>query len=321
MVSAILASRSSRELQEQVSPNTAKGILHALISWILAFSRSGEGYGFPFDLPYLTLYERIAEAHLVLDRVSTIWPEKTYGALAKLNRCKEILQTVMMSKTTDEFEKIVAELRRDLRIFERFRAALRICPKGGKQRRNDGGTTSALNAERHRAILKRLRASLLCQARQKKSNVRACRIVVEHLDKYWPFLFGHVVRKRPIPVIVPRTNNDEERLFRTIKRQCRRLHGRGHLSKDVDSMAAGTALVLNLRNDSYCDTVYGGTDPQNIADRFSEVDPWLPAKLLKTWRSERLSARIPRKFETVGNLPEQLIPFIVIASEKLSKST
>jgi hypothetical protein len=301
-----------------VSLETAMGALHALISWILAF-RSGEGYGFPFDLPYLTLYQRIVAVHRLLDRNSTIWPDKPTGALAKLKRCKEILETVVLGEETEEIEQVVSEMYRDLRIFDRFRAALRICPKGGTGRRNDGDEPSALGREAHRAILKRLRTSLLREARRGNSTARACRIVVDHIDKYWRYLFGHTVRRRPILIVAPRTNNVEERLFRLIKRQCRRLHGRGHLCRDVDAMPAGTALVLNLRNTTYCKTVYGGQSSGNLAARFSEVDPHLPRQLMKGWRRDRLSMRIPRKFESVSDLPDQLAPFITAASCKLSK--
>ncbi len=319
VVSTILGARSTRDLEQMVSPETALGTLHALISWILAFSRAGEGYGFPFDLPYLTLYQRIVAVHRLLDRSSAIWPDKPTGALAKLKRCKEILENVVLSDEWEEFEQVVAEMQRDLRIFERFRAALRICPRGGTGRRNDGDEPSPLSREAHVAILKRLRSSLLREARRGRSTARACKIVVDHLDKYWRFLFGHTVRTRPNLIVAPRTNNIEERLFRLIKRQCRRLHGRGHLCRDVDAMPAATALVLNLRNTSYSKTVYGGQSAGNLAARFSEVDPRLPRQLMKKWRRDRLSLRIPRKYESVSDLPDQLAPFIAAASCQLSR--
>ena len=317
VVSSILACTADRQLQEQVTPEITKGVLHALISWILAFSRAGEGYGFPFDLPYLSFYERIERAHKVLERASAVWPPKTRGALAKLNRCKQILETVVTGKQGEDFKQVVAELRSDMRVFERFRVALRICLKAGRGRRNDDGAPDTLSSRRHKAILTELRRSLSRQAARTTTTKRACGIVIDHLDKYWPYLFGHVIRRRR--VVVPRTNNVEERLFRTIKRQCRRIHGRGHLSRDVDSMPAGTALILNLRNASYCETVYGGTAHHNIVDRFSEVAPQLPGKLMTAWRRERHSTSIPRKIEAVPNLPERLARFVAVASDTLSQ--
>lgn len=316
VVSRILGCKSSRELKELVTPESIHGVIHALAFWILAFSRTGEGYGFPFDLPYLALYERVVAVHQVLDRVSVLWPEKNRGAVGTLKRFKDILDTVVVSDRTEEIEAVVAETRRDRKIFERFRAALRICPKGGKNRRNDEGSPATLSPAHHRASLKSLRRSLMRRARRDQGAARACRIVVEHLDKYWPYLFGHTVAKAPRAIVVPRTNNVQERLFRTIKRQCRRLHGRGHLSRDVDAMAPGTALVFNLRNPGYCQTVYGGSGEKDIARRFSEADPRLPARLMKAWRKERLSASIPRKLEKLNDLPQQLAPFIEVVSEQ-----
>jgi hypothetical protein len=312
VLNSVLAARSAKGLRSLSSPEAIQGTVHALASWILAFSHSGDGYGFPFDVPYLTLYDRILEAHEILARVSTTWPVKKRGPLGALKRFKEILDVVVASRYTAEFREVVAEAQRDQRVFERLRSALRICPRGGAKRRNDDGDGSLLSSARHKEVLAQLRRSLKRKARSSPSQ-QACAIIVRHLDKYWDFLFGHVLKKRSGRIIVPRTNNPEESLFRTVKRQCRRLHGRGHLSCDLDNMLEATPLVLNLRNASYCEVVYGAADAQSIAERFSAVDPKLPAQLLKSWRREKLSVRLPRKFESLRNLPQLLARFINVA--------
>ena len=84
-------------------------------------------------------------------------------------------------------------------------------------------------------------------------------------------------------------------------------------------MLPGTPLVLNLRNPSYCQTVYGGQDLQRIAARFSAIDHNLPDQLMKTWRQEDLSARIPRKLESLKDLPRKLAPFIAVAFTELPR--
>ena len=84
-------------------------------------------------------------------------------------------------------------------------------------------------------------------------------------------------------------------------------------------MSEATPLVLNLKNVSYCETVYGGVEPQNIADRFSAVDPRLPARLLKRWHEEKLSMRLPRKFENLKGLPQELARFIHVAYKELQE--
>lgn len=318
VLGSVLGATSAKNLREVSTPAVVKGTVHALATWILAFSHSGDGYGFPFDIPYLTLYNRILEVHKVLREASPSWTVNNRGPLGTLRRLKEILDMVVASEYTGEFLAIVADTKRDQKIFERLRVALRICPKGGKKRRNDDGASTTLSSARHKAVLKNLRRSLKRRARV-SASLEARNIVVQHLDKYSDFLFGHVLRKRSGKIVVPRTNNIEESLFRTVKRQCRRLHGRGHLSHDMDDMFEATPLVLNLRNVSYCQAVYGGGEPQKIAERFSVVDPRVPAQLLKTWRREKLLVRLPRKFESLRDLPQQLARFIGVAYTELQK--
>ena len=318
VLGSILDGRSSQQLRELSTPEAVKGTVHALASWILAFSHNGEGYGFPFDVPYLTLYERVLEVDKVLRAASPDWCVKKRGPLGSLKRLKEILDIVVASEHTAEFRRIGAETKRDQAIFSKLRSALRVCPHGGTQRRNDDGASNPLTPSRHKALLQKLRRSLRRKARH-DSSAEACQIVVQHLDKYWDYLFGHVLKKGAKKIVVPRTNNAEESLFRTIKRQCRRLHGRGHICRDIEDMFEATPLVLNLRNASYCETVYGGTDFEIIAARFSTVDPRVPSELLKRWRKDKRTVRLPRKFERHNGLPQQLARFIGVAFKQLLK--
>ncbi|MDP7302146.1 MAG: hypothetical protein QGG09_03540 [Pirellulaceae bacterium] len=318
ILSSILEMHSAMDLRRLSTPESIKGTVHALASWILASSHNGDGYGFPFDVSYLTFYNRIIEVDNLLHKVSKDWSVKKQGPLGTLKRLKDILDIVMVDDHT-EFCTIVTELRRDQKIFEQLRNALKICPKGGTQRRNDEGTLNLLSSSRHKVVLAELRASLKKKFRRGSAPRKACNIVLDHLDKYWNYLFGHVLKKRPETIVVPRTNNIEESLFRTVKRQCRRLHGRGHVCRDIDDMCEAAPLVLNLKNDSYCDIVYGGTSFQCIAERFSEVDPVDPARLLKNWRQDKMSVRLPRKFERLTSLPQRLVRFIGIAFKELQK--
>ena len=318
ILSSILEEQSTKDLRLLSTPEAVKGTVHALASWILAFSHNGDGYGFPFDVPYLTFYDRILEVDNLLQKASTNWSVMRRGPLGTLKRLKDILDIVVVDEQA-RFRSIVADMKRDQKIFEQLRSALRICPKGGTQRRNDDGASNLLSSSRHEAVLRELRESLRKKARRSSPSQKACNIVVDHLDKYWEYLFGHVVKTRPEKIVVPRTNNVEESLFRTIKRQCRRLHGRGHVCRDIDNMSAAAPLVLNLRNARYCEVVYGGTKFQSIAERFSAVDPTAPAELLKVWRQDKISVRLPRKFERLTNLPRRLARFISVAFRELQK--
>jgi len=316
VVSELLSLRSGNALRRRCTAESAKGAVHALACWILAFARDGEGYGFPFDLPYLSFYERIVRVYQMLIAAGALDRKAARGPLHELHRLRCILAVVVRGSESAELRQIVAGTQRDRRIFERFRKALRICPEGEGKRKADAAPR-ALSARRHRRLLQRLRATVTRQIRAGGDSARACRIVRQHLQKYWKYLFGHVMRQSKGTIVVPRTNNDEEAMFRILKRQCRRLHGRKDLSDDLEAMSPAVPLLRNLTNQSYCQTVYGGTAPEQIADRFSRVNPEQPAKLLKSWRQDTIVKRIPRKLEKLANFPERLARFISTAIDEL----
>ncbi len=82
-------------------------------------------------------------------------------------------------------------------------------------------------------------------------------------------------------------------------------------------MPPAVPLVINWTNRDYCETVYGGSEPEQIADRFSRGDPEAPAKLLKSWRQESISHRMPRKIEKQKNLPKRVAGFIAMVMKEL----
>jgi len=318
VVSELLSLRSAEALRQRCTAESAKGAVHALACWILAFAQDGEGYGFPFDLPYLSFYERIVQVHQMLNAAGMLDRKRRCDPLRELNRLRRILAVVVRGDESAELRQIVADTKRDQRIFARFRKALRICPEGEKKRKAEG-MPCTLSARRHRHVLQNLLASVTRQTRAGGPSARACRIVKQHVEKYWKYLFGHVLRQRKRTIVVPRTNNDEEGMFRILKRQCRRLHGRKDLSDDLEAMLPAVPLLRNLTNRDYCETVFGGNEPQHIADRFSRVEPEGPTKLLKSWRQETILNRIPRKLEKLANFPERLARFISMAIKELHK--
>src|SRR3989304_47075 len=42
--------------------------VYAIVSWILHYSKEGNGLGFPFDLPYVSLFERCCKARKIVER-------------------------------------------------------------------------------------------------------------------------------------------------------------------------------------------------------------------------------------------------------------
>ena len=44
-------------------------VTYALVLWALAGKKQGNGYGFPFDRPYLSFYRRLKALHPLLTKV------------------------------------------------------------------------------------------------------------------------------------------------------------------------------------------------------------------------------------------------------------
>jgi hypothetical protein len=87
----------------------------------------------------------------------------------------------------------------------------------------------------------------------------------------------------------------------------------------MEAMSPATPLLLNLSNSSYCQTVYGGIEPEKIAMVFSRVDPEVPVKLMEGWRQDKLSTTIPRQLERMDDLPQQLAAYISMAAKESHK--
>jgi hypothetical protein len=320
VVNSIVNQRAKKKLQALCNPETIEGAIHALAAWVLAYPRDGAGYGFPFDIPYLNFYERILTAHGALNSMDETWPNKkkqNKDPFRSLYKLRNILDKVVIGEVSPEFQQIVADTKRDINIFTQLRSAMRVCPKGGKNRRNDEGAPTTLSKKHHKAILKKLRTSLIKHANKDEKTKRACDIVVTHLDKYWDYLYGHSLRKGARKTVVPRTNNFLEGIFGVVSRQCRRLHGRGHIGRDLETMPVSMPLILNLNNTSYCETVYGGRESEKITKRFSKVDPKLATNLMKTWRADTISSKLSGKLEQLESLPRQVARFLSVAANKL----
>ena len=107
----------------------------------------------------------------------------------------------------------------------------------------------------------------------------AAQIVFKHLRKYRDRLVARSVTAEGEPESIPaggvwsdRTNNKREAGWRELKRNRRRVHGRGKLGQDLEKLPAEWGLVPNLRNPRYVELVLGG-NLDNLAQKFAEVAP------------------------------------------------
>ena len=171
----------------------------------------GSGQGFPFDLPWLNLYGRCLHLSAALQTFLQAPPAdaKVRGALETLRR---ILHPVECDQPT--FTSVSDSLFQRADLFERLRAALRL--------EDQEATVKKLNDVQ--SALQRLTASLRRERPQRgpaKDRRQAIDLILSHVDRHGPHLWGHVITL-PQSVsggvrLVARTNNDLESVFHSLK--------------------------------------------------------------------------------------------------------
>jgi len=251
----------------------ATSMAAGMTEWILSASAEGNGRGFPFDLPHLSLYLRIRRArdmldNDVLDHLKGRTPQgeklvmRLYGILDCFLRSKALVRTVQQVHEANE-------------LFTRLRDALRLTAQGsGKGLNGTISFSTPEQASQTEADVHRLHQDL-CGEREKHISVtkrKGIDIIVKHLDKYWDGLFGHCLELGDPDqryLMVQRTNNISERFFRGVKRFIRRITGKKKLNREVNALGDQALLVFNLKTPAYVKLTCGSLD--NLAQAFAEL--------------------------------------------------
>jgi len=241
--------------------------VYAIITWILNYAKEGEGLGFPFDLPYVSLYERCLKALIIIDRLILLLAElKTvYKPFIQL---KKILVLV----NNQEIKLIHEKMGYGRTLFSQLREILRIevesVPLSTVLETNGDEEVFKMKKD-----LEDFKKELSKDILNDKSRIREKKIVIKHLEKYKDKLFLTNFRIDPNDpakdIIMERTNNIEEQYFRKIKRNQRRIHGNRDVGHDLNFYGSYLPIAWNLADDEYIKTVYGSRE--NIPAVFSQV--------------------------------------------------
>jgi len=241
--------------------------VYAIITWILNYAKEGEGLGFPFDLPYVSLYERCLKALIIIDRLILLLAElKTvYKPFIQL---KKILVLV----NNQEIKLIHEKMGYGRTLFSQLREILRIevesVPLSTVLETNGDEEVFKMKKD-----LEDFKKELSKDILNDKSRIRENKIVIKHLEKYKDNLFLTNFRIDPNDpskdIIMERTNNIEEQYFRKIKRNQRRIHGNRDVGHDLNFYGSYLPIAWNLADDEYIKTVYGSME--NIPAVFSQV--------------------------------------------------
>jgi hypothetical protein len=263
--------------QEQRLPAGSAGVAtaRALAQWILDYPADTCGVGFPFDLPWLALYDRCLQAASALKEFLSD-PANDSAVRKALKRLRRILQPI--EDDGPGFGAVADRLTRRAGLFAELRKALRLREESSRGRR--GAAQPAHTTAELKDIRSAVRRLTRClkRRRPKRSPAGDWRdaidLVLSHLQKHGRFLWGHAIR---LPQkagggirLVDRTNNAIETQFHTLKHGERRRSGRKVLTQDFEKLPPAAALAANLVHDDYVSIVCDSLD--RLPEAFARLD-------------------------------------------------
>lgn len=241
-------------------------VVRSLAQWTLDFKAAATGLDFPFDRPYLDLYDRCLTALRSTDAFRRTPPQDRQVTSA-LNRLHRALAPVDCQVP---FHQVATRLRRRAVLVDELRTILRLANVDP-----NGETEPELSQMRRE--LDALVASLATRrpARGPAQDIReAIDVILTHLDHHGENLWGHAIR---LPEsagggvrLVARTNALAENFFKIVKHDERRRSGRKNLGQELEHLPAEAALVHNLEHDDYVRVVCGSLD--RLPAAFAELD-------------------------------------------------
>jgi hypothetical protein len=243
-------------------------VLVATIDWVMDYAHDGSGLGFPFDHSYRYFYDRCESAYaslLALQRCvsSTQFKDANLDSLVFVlaRVCERGYQSAKdLEETSNRFDAKVSE-------FDRLRRVMRFYCNPKAPLSDELGFTSVAEMRTANIELRRYLNETRRRLRttRQQSRREAMAIEITHLEKYWEHL---EVKPSESGYCGPRTNNDEERDYRGIKKRLRRATGRQDISQEFDRLGAFIPLTKNLENPSYVQHVIGSLEdlPEALAD-------------------------------------------------------
>ena len=281
-------------LAEKPSPTLSREILLACHLWLLDYASEGRRQGFPFD-PHLLYYHRrvvrVVEALAALRQQPKLWA----AAPPALRNFEQLLTAYLADP---QVQQSAAWFEKAYHVFERFRSVLRLSATGPSPV-HEAYTLAAPEVRAVHSDLTAWREELRRQQQQEDGlaqDQKLGRIVLTHLDRYWPCL-GLAESASSGGGLKVRTTNPLETHWTQGKRMCRQIHGRSHLTRDFAALPAEFMLVPNLRRETYQQLVLGG-GLDRLANKFADLH--LPQGGFHKWRQQQHPG-------SCGRLPKGLL--------------
>lgn len=265
---AVLGWQSLADTDHRIDPGRdGMATVRALAQWVLDHKAQATGLDFPFDRPYLDLYDRSMTVLRATDAFLRTPPQDKLVTQA-LKRLHRYVQPVASEVP---FRQVAQQLRRRATLFDELRGVLRIVATVPEDE-------TVADLEQMHEQLDELVISLKERrpARGPAQDTRkAIDLILEHLETHGDNLWGHAIRLPDSAGgggirLVSRTNCLSENFFGALKHDERRRSGHKNLGNVLEHLPAEATLVRNLVHDDYVTTVCGSLD--GLAAAFAELD-------------------------------------------------
>lgn len=276
---------------------------YSLIIWALAGKEQGNGYGFPFDRPYLIFYQRLQTLYEECEKLQKIYLRNNRRDNRPFAKICDLLYPTINDPT---LRTTALQMQEKTSVFDKLRNAMRIAdPEQNHGLNDDGEDTDMKTIE---SGVKEFRHWLLHEEFFSKN--KDYQKMIGQIDKYWQKLFADPITvdtpQGKITIQPQRTNNILERFFRDIKRGYRKRSGTNSMSKILKAMLADTPLVKNLENQEYLNIILNGKS--TLEERFAEIDAKIVREELRRSQedSEKIFPKIKRLVKKL-HLPQMLV--------------
>lgn len=232
--------------------------VRAVAQWVLDYPADSSGEDFPFDRPYLDLYNRCMLALRAIEGFLKE-PPLEQDVFKALHRLQRILAPVGCDLPA---RPLALRLSERAKLFDELRSALRLAPPSSDKRESK---VQPIETDTAVGELQDIREEVDALARSLRTRRQACvadsdtrkaiDMILKHLDNHGRVLWGHEIQ---LPAeqgggmrLVDRTNNRIESFFRNLKHDERRRSGRKVLTQDFEHLPPEAALARNLRREDY----------------------------------------------------------------------
>jgi len=125
VVESLLTAVSQGQFSRPTAAAIPAVVCYTLVQWALAGKKEGDGYGFPFDRPYLQFYRRLEVLRSGLKRL-----RRMSEAVEKkhLRVYLTVLRDLLETLDDGVLRKAAVEMQRRTAVFDKLREAMRIAP-------------------------------------------------------------------------------------------------------------------------------------------------------------------------------------------------